>query len=87
MKPPPPAEIRAEDELVAADVRVMLTAPSRTALLENLGITGEDASDLLPLLDAAAADAEVLAEVRAVAAGRAPQNVVNSPRSRAEGAR
>ena len=63
MKPPPPAEIRAEDELVAADVRVMLTAPSRTALLENLGITGEDASDLLPLLDAAAADAEVLAEV------------------------
>ena len=63
MKPPPPAEIRAEDELAAADVRVMLTAPSRTALLENLGITDQDASELLPLLDAAAADAEVLAEV------------------------
>lgn len=63
MKPPPPAEIRAEDELAAADVRVMLTAPSRAALLENLGITDQDASDLLPLLDAAAADAEVLAEV------------------------
>ena len=63
MKPPPPAEIRAEDELAAADVRVMLTAPSRTALLDNLGITDQDASELLPLLDAAAADAEVLAEV------------------------
>ena len=67
MKPPPPAEIRAEDELAAADVRVMLTAPSRTALLENLGITDQDASDLLPLLDAAAADEEVLAEVTATA--------------------
>ena len=63
MKPPPPAEIRAEDELAAADVRVMLTAPSRTTLLDNLGITDQDASELLPLLDAAAADAEVLAEV------------------------
>ena len=67
MKPPPPAGIRAEDELAAADVRVMLTAPSRTALLENLGITGADATDLLPLLDAAAADEEVLAEVTAIA--------------------
>lgn len=67
MKPPPPAEIRAEDELAAADVRVMLTAPSRTALLENLGITDQDASDLLALLDAAAADEEVLAEVTATA--------------------
>ena len=67
MKPPPPAEIRAEDELAAADVRVMLTAPSRTALLENLGITDQDASDLLPLLDAAAADEEVLTEVTATA--------------------
>ena len=63
MKPPPPAEIRAEDELAAADVRVMLAAPSRTTLLDNLGITDQDASELLPLLDAAAADAEVLAEV------------------------
>lgn len=67
MKPPPPAGIRAEDELAAADVRVMLTAPSRTALIENLGITDQDASDLLPLLDAAAADEEVLAEVTAIA--------------------
>lgn len=67
MKPPPPAGIRAEDELAAADVRVMLTAPSRTALLENFGITDQDASDLLPLLDAAAADEEVLAEVTAIA--------------------
>lgn len=67
MKPPPPAEIHAEDELAAADVRVMLTAPSRTALLDNLGITDQDASELLPLLDAAAADEEVLTEVTATA--------------------
>jgi hypothetical protein len=63
----PPAEIRAEDELTTADVRVMLTAPSRAALLEQLGITGADAEELLPLLDAAAADGEVLAEVTATA--------------------
>ena len=67
MKPPPPAEIRAEDELAAADVRVMLAAPSRTTLLDNLGITDQDASELLPLLDAAAADEEVLTEVTATA--------------------
>ena len=40
MIPSPPVEIRAEDELSAAEVRVMLTAPSRTALLDNLGISG-----------------------------------------------
>jgi len=63
----PPAEIRAEDELAAPDVRVMLTAPSRTALLDRLGITGADAEDLMPLLDAAAADEEILAEVTTAA--------------------
>ena len=63
----PPREIRAEDELDAAAVRVMLTAPSRTTLLERLGITGEDAEDLLPLMDAAADDEEILAEVTASA--------------------
>lgn len=67
MKPPPPAEIRAEDELAAADVRVMLAAPSCAALLETLGITGADAADLPPLIDAAAADEEILAEVTATA--------------------
>ena len=63
----PPREIRAEDELDAAAVRVMLTAPSRTVLLERLGITGQDAEDLLPLLDAAVADEEILAEVTSTA--------------------
>jgi hypothetical protein len=56
MIPPPPAEIRAEDELATPDVRVMLTAPSRSALLERLGITS-----------AASADEEILAEVTATA--------------------
>lgn len=74
---PPPAEIRAEDELSSADVRVMLTAPSRDALLERLGITGPDAADLLPLIDAAAGDEEILAEVTAAAnrlrAGAGPE--------------
>ncbi|MGP5414792.1 acyltransferase domain-containing protein [Brachybacterium paraconglomeratum] len=63
----PPRAIRAEDELDAAAVRAMLTAPSRTALLKKLGITGEDAADLLPLLDTAVVDEEVLAEVTATA--------------------
>lgn len=63
----PPREIRAEDELDAAAVRVMLTAPSLPALLERLGITGQDAEDLVPLLGAAVADGEVLAEVTATA--------------------
>jgi hypothetical protein len=67
MTPPPPVEIRAEDELAAADVHVMLTAPSRAALLENLGVTGADAEELLPLLDSATADEEILAEVTATA--------------------
>ena len=64
---PPPAAVHAEDELPAAAVRTMLTAPSRGTLLTRLGITGEDAAELAPLADAAAADEEVLAEVTAVA--------------------
>ena len=59
--------MHAEDELPAAAVRTMLTAPSRGTLLTRLGITGEDAAELAPLADAAAADEEVLAEVTAVA--------------------
>ena len=67
MTAPPPREIRAEDELDDDAVRVMLTAPSLPALLDLLGITGEDAADLAPLLEAAVADEEVLAEVTAIA--------------------
>lgn len=59
--------MHAEDELEAAAVRVMLTAPSRSALLDRLGITGEDAAELPALLDAAAADEEILTEVTALA--------------------
>lgn len=67
MTSPAPTALHAEDELEAAAVRVMLTAPSRSALLDQLGITGEDAAELPALLDAAAADEEILAEVTALA--------------------
>lgn len=65
--PPAPREIRAEDELETAAVRVMLTARSRPALLDLLRITGQDAAELGPLVDAAAADDELLAEITATA--------------------
>ncbi|UVY83656.1 acyltransferase domain-containing protein [Brachybacterium sp. NBEC-018] len=67
MTSPAPTALHAEDELEAAAVRVMLTAPSRSALLDRLGITGEDAAELPALLDAAAADEEILTEVTALA--------------------
>lgn len=67
MTSPAPTALHAEDELEAAAVRVMLTAPSRSALLDQLGITGEDAAELPALLDAAAADGEILTEVTALA--------------------
>lgn len=63
----PPVAVRAASALSPADVRVMLTAPSRPALLERLGITGEDAAELGPLADAAAADDELLAEITTIA--------------------
>lgn len=63
----PPTAVRATSPLSPADVRVMLTAPSRPALLERLGITGEDAAELGPLADAAAADDELLAEITEIA--------------------
>lgn len=63
----PPREILAEEDLPVDAFRVMLTAPSRDALLERLGITGQDAAELAPLADAAAADPEILAEVARVA--------------------
>ncbi|MCS6711354.1 DUF5596 domain-containing protein [Brachybacterium sp. EF45031] len=59
----PPREVRADGPLGAAAVRVMLTAPSRTRLLELLGITGEDARELPALMDAAAADDAVLQRI------------------------
>jgi len=63
----PPQALRATSPLSPADVRVMLTAPSRPALLERLGITGVDAAELGPLADAAAADDELLAEITEIA--------------------
>lgn len=59
----PPTSVRSVDELGEADVATMLTAPSTPELLELLGITGLDHEELTPLLSAAVADAEVLAEV------------------------
>lgn len=63
----PPQAVRATAPLSSADVRVMLTAPSRPALLDRLGITGVDAAELGPLADAAAADDELLAEITEIA--------------------
>lgn len=65
--PAAPRAVRATEELTAADVRVMLTAPSREGLLALLGITGADAHELLPQADAVAADEELLAEVTTIA--------------------
>lgn len=59
----PPTTVRPADELGTADVATMLTAPSAPELLELLGITGQDHDELLPLLGAAAADDEILAEI------------------------
>ncbi|WP_422116845.1 acyltransferase domain-containing protein [Brachybacterium sp. UNK5269] len=59
----PPRVVRAADELGTEAVAVMLTAPSVPALLERLGITGEDQEQLLALLPRAAADPELLAAV------------------------
>ncbi|MGP9537669.1 acyltransferase domain-containing protein [Brachybacterium sp. AOP43-C2-M15] len=63
----PPVAVRAQEELAAADVAAMLTAPSRAALFDLLGITGVDAAELAPLADAATEDAELLAEVTTIA--------------------
>ena len=65
--PAAPRAVHATEELSAADVRVMLAAPSREGLLDLLGITGADAHELLPQADAVAADAELLAEVTTIA--------------------
>ncbi|GAA1490245.1 acyltransferase domain-containing protein [Brachybacterium sacelli] len=59
----PPTSVRSIDELAEADVATMLTAPSAPELLERLGITGQDHEELAPLLSAAVADTEILAEI------------------------
>lgn len=63
----PPASVRASDELSPEAVGTMLTAPSAPALLEQLGITGQDHEDLAPLLGQAAAYAEILAAITTTA--------------------
>ena len=63
----PPTSVRASDELSPEAIATMLTAPSAPALLERLGITGQDHEDLAPLLDQAAADAEILAAITTTA--------------------
>ncbi|APX34324.1 hypothetical protein BH708_18240 [Brachybacterium sp. P6-10-X1] len=59
----PPSAVRPVDELGAADVATMLTAPSAPELLDLLGITGQDHDELMPLLGPAAADDEILGEI------------------------
>lgn len=59
----PPQTVRATDELPPAAIAEMLTAPSAPALLELLGITGQDHAELSALIGPAVADQEILAEV------------------------
>lgn len=63
----PPTSARASDTLSPEAVATTLTAPSAPALLERLGITGQDHEDLAPLLGQAAADADLLAAVTSAA--------------------
>lgn len=59
----PPRAVRATDELPPAAVAQMLSAPSTPALLERLGITGQDHAELRALIAPAMADQEILTEV------------------------
>lgn len=59
----PVTEVRPGYDLEPDAVRLMLTAPSFPRLLELLGIRGIDQSELLALIPAIAADAEILAEI------------------------
>ena len=59
----PPRAVRAAEELPSAAVAAMLRAPSAPALLELLGITGEDHAELSALIEPALEDAEILAEI------------------------
>lgn len=59
----PPQAVRATDELPPAAVAEMLSAPSAPALLELLGISGQDHAELTALIGPAVADQEILTEV------------------------
>ena len=59
----PPRAVRAARELPSAAVAEMLQAPSAPALLELLGITGQDLAELSALIGPAVEDPEILAEV------------------------
>lgn len=63
----PPQTVRATRPLPAEAVAQMLTAPSAPALLERLGITGQDHEELSALLAPAVADEEILREVTRIA--------------------
>ena len=67
----PPRAVRATAPLPQDAVAQMLTAPSAPALLERLGITGQDHEELRALLAPAAADEEILREVTRLEIGRA----------------
>ncbi|MFC0675304.1 acyltransferase domain-containing protein [Brachybacterium hainanense] len=64
---PAPREVRAEQELSLEEIRAQLAAPARDPLLARLGIREQDAADLVPVIEAALADEEILAEVARIA--------------------
>lgn len=63
----PPQTVHATAALPEEAVAQMLTAPSAPALLEQLGITGQDHAELSALLAPAAADERILREVTRIA--------------------
>ena len=63
----PPQAVRATAPLPEDAVAQMLTAPSAPALLEQLGITGQDHEELRALLAPAVADEEMLQEITRLA--------------------
>lgn len=63
----PPQAVRATEELPPAAIAAMLQAPSAPALLELLGITGQDHIELSAVIGPAVQDQEVLAEITTTA--------------------
>lgn len=63
----PPTSVRASDELSPEAVATILTSPSAPALLERLGITGQDHEDLAALISQVAADEEILTAITTAA--------------------
>ncbi len=59
----PVTAIRPGFDMEEAAVRLMLTAPSAPALLDTLGITGQDAEELLALIPAVVEDPQMLTAV------------------------